>query len=116
MIDNELRDRIKDANDIVDVIGEFVTLRKRGINYLGICPFHPDRTPSMTVSSSRQSFKCFVCGKGGDVIEFLQEHENMSFYEAVSWLGHRVGIEVPKPVFTDEEAAKIASARRSALQ
>lgn len=106
MIDNELRDRIKDANDIVDVIGEFVTLRKRGINYLGICPFHPDRTPSMTVSSSRQSFKCFVCGKGGDVIEFLQEHENMSFYEAVSWLGHRVGIEVPKPVFTDEEAAK----------
>lgn len=63
MIDNELRDRIKDANDIVDVIGEFVTLRKRGINYLGICPFHADRTPSMTVSSSRQSFKCFVCGK-----------------------------------------------------
>ena len=105
MIDNELRDRIKDANDIVDVIGEFVTLRKRGINYLGICPFHADRTPSMTVSSSRQSFKCFVCGKGGDVIEFLQEHENMSFYEAVSWLGHRVGIEVPKPVLTDEEAA-----------
>lgn len=106
MIDNELRDRIKDANDIVDVIGEFVTLRKRGINYLGICPFHADRTPSMTVSSSRQSFKCFVCGKGGDVIEFLQEHENMSFYEAVTWLGRRVGIEVPKPVLTDEDATR----------
>lgn len=107
MIDNELRDRIKDANDIVDIIGQFVTLKKKGINYLGICPFHGDRHPSMTVSPSRQTFKCFVCGKGGDVIEFLQAHESMSFNEAMTWLANRVGIDIPKPILTDEEANRI---------
>ena len=74
MIDEQLKQRIKDANEIVDVIGQFVSLHKRGINYIGTCPFHPDKHPSMTVSPSRQTYKCFVCGKGGDVIQFVQDH------------------------------------------
>lgn len=106
MIDNQLKERILDANDIVDVIGQFVTLRKKGINYLGVCPFHPDRRPSMTVSPSRQTFKCFVCGKGGDVIQFMMDYENMSFNESLTWLAHRVGIELPQPVMSEDEIRK----------
>lgn len=106
MIDEQLIQRIKDANEIVDVIGEFVSLHKRGINYVGICPFHADRHPSMTVSPSRQSYKCFVCGHGGDVINFICDHENMSFNEALTWLAHRAGIELSQRVTTDEEAAR----------
>ena len=107
MIDDELKQRIKDANEITDVIGQFVSLHKRGINYIGICPFHPDRHPSMTVSPSRQTYKCFVCGKGGDVIQFVQDHENMSFNEAVTWLANRAGISLPERVMSDEEAARV---------
>ncbi len=103
MIDDTLKQRIKDANDIVDVIGQFVSLRKKGINHIGICPFHPDRHPSMTVSSSRQTYKCFVCGSGGDVIHFMQEHEKMSFTEALTRLANRAGIPLPERVMTDEE-------------
>ena len=106
MIDEELKQRIKEANEIVDVIGQFVSLRKKGINYLGICPFHPDKHPSMVVSPSRQTYKCFVCGKGGDVLQFVQDHEGMSFNEALTWLAHRVGIELPQRVMTDDEMAK----------
>ena len=90
MIDEQLKQRIKDANEIVDVIGQFVSLHKRGINYIGTCPFHSDKHPSMTVSPSRQTYKCFVCGKGGDVIQFIQDHEGMSFNEAITW---RTGLE-----------------------
>lgn len=107
MIDDELKQRIKDANEITDVIGQFVSLHKRGINYIGICPFHPDRHPSMTVSPSRQTYKCFVCGKGGDVIQFVQDHENMSFNEAVTWLANRAGISLPERVMSDEETARV---------
>lgn len=107
MIDDELKQRIKDANEITDVIGQFVSLHKRGINYIGICPFHPDRHPSMTVSPSRQTYKCFVCGKGGDVIQFVQDHENMSFNEAVTWLAGRAGIPLPERVMSDEEMVRV---------
>ena len=107
MIDDELKQRIKDANEITDVIGQFVSLHKRGINYIGICPFHPDRHPSMTVSPSRQTDRCFVCGKGGDVIQFVQDHENMSFNEAVTWLAGRAGISLPERVMSDEETASV---------
>lgn len=107
MIDDELKQRIKDANEITDVIGQFVSLHKRGINYIGICPFHPDRHPSMTVSPSRQTYKCFVCGKGGDVIQFVQDHENMSFNESVTWLAGRAGIPLPERVMSDEEMARV---------
>ena len=73
---------------------------------MGICPFHPDKHPSMVVSPSRQTYKCFVCGKGGDVLQFVQDHEGMSFNEALTWLAHRVGIELPQRVMTDDEMAK----------
>lgn len=106
MIDEQLKQRIKDANEIVDVIGQFVSLHKRGINYIGTCPFHPDKHPSMTVSPSRQTYKCFVCGKGGDVIQFVQDHEGMSFNEALTWLANRAGITLPERVMSDDEVAK----------
>ncbi|MDO4952118.1 MAG: CHC2 zinc finger domain-containing protein [Bacteroidales bacterium] len=79
MISDELLERIRNANDIVDVIGEFVTLRKKGVNYVGVCPFHQDTRPSMFVSPARQIFKCFVCGTGGDVVGFLLMLELLSF-------------------------------------
>lgn len=117
MIEQKLKEQILDANNIVDVIGQFVTLRKKGINYLGICPFHPDRHPSMTVSPSRQTYKCFVCGKGGDAIQFMMDYESMSFNEAITWLANRVGIELPKPVMSDDEVnkAKEREAQRIAI-
>ncbi|WP_300877864.1 DNA primase, partial [uncultured Bacteroides sp.] len=106
MIDEQLKQRIKDANEITDVIGQFVSLHKRGINYIGTCPFHPDRHPSMTVSPSRQTYKCFVCGKGGDVIQFVQDHEGMSFNEAVTWLANRAGIPLPERIMSADEISK----------
>lgn len=96
MISDELLEKICDANDIVDVIGEFVTLSKRGVNYVGVCPFHKDTRPSMYVSPSRQIFKCFVCGTGGNVVGFLMKHEQMTFPDAVEWLASRAGIDVPR--------------------
>ena len=106
-------DKVKKASNIVDVIGEFVALKKAGINYKGVCPFHNDHTPSMMVSPVRQSFKCFVCGKGGDVFTFLQEHENMTFLEALEWLCKKYDIKMPKRQMTDEELER--SKQREAL-
>ena len=103
MISDELLERIRNANDIVDVIGEFVTLRKKGVNYVGVCPFHQDTRPSMFVSPARQIFKCFVCGTGGDVVGFLMKHEQMSFPEAVEWLARRAGIEMPREELDPEQ-------------
>ena len=104
MLDLEkTKDQVKEAANIVEVIGEFVTLRKAGVNYKGICPFHNDHTPSMMVSPVRQTFKCFVCGEGGDVIHFLMKHENLTFIEAIEWLCKKYHIEMPKREMTDEE-------------
>ena len=99
----DIVDKVKKAANIVDVVGEFVTLRKAGVNYKGICPFHDDHSPSMVVSPVRQTFKCFVCGEGGDVISFLEKHENLSFMEALEWLCRKYSIEMPKKEMTDEE-------------
>ena len=106
MISKQDIDRIKSALNIVDVIGEFVSLRKAGSSYIGICPFHSDSHPSMTVSPSRQIYKCFVCGAGGDVIQFIQEHENMSFAEAITWCAKKTGIEIQNKELTEEETKK----------
>ena len=75
MIDRATIDKIMDATNIVDVVGEFVTLRKAGVNYKGLCPFHDDKTPSFMVSPSKQICKCFACGEGGTAINFLMKHE-----------------------------------------
>lgn len=103
MIDRNTIQRIMDAADIVDVVKEFVTLRKAGVNYKGLCPFHDDKTPSFTVSPSKQLCKCFSCGKGGNVVHFIMEHEQMSYPEAIRWLGKKYGIEIEEKELTDDE-------------
>lgn len=118
MIDKQTIDRIKSALNIVDIINEFVSLKKKGSSYVGICPFHPDTHPSMTVSPARQTFKCFVCDKGGDVIAFIQEHENLSFAEALEWCARKAGIQIENKELTEKEIqdAKDREAMRIALR
>ncbi|HPW67494.1 MAG TPA: DNA primase, partial [Salinivirgaceae bacterium] len=94
MIDKLTIDRIYDRADIVEVIGEFVSLKKRGANYLGNCPFHNERTPSFTVSPAKSIFKCFGCGKSGNVVGFVMEHENMTYVEALKFLAKKYHIEI----------------------
>jgi DNA primase len=89
--------------DILDVVGSFVKLKKRGVNYLGLCPFHNERTPSFTVSPSKEIFKCFGCGKSGNTISFVMEHEKLSYVEALRWLATRYNIEVEETESTPEQ-------------
>lgn len=105
MIDQLTVERILDAANIVDVISEFITLRKRGVNYVGLCPFHNEKTPSFYVSPSKGICKCFSCGKGGNVIHFLMEHEQLSFTQAAEWLADKYGIPIQKHEQTNEEKA-----------
>ena len=105
MIDQLTIERILDAANIVDVVSEFVTLRKRGVNYVGLCPFHNEKTPSFYVSPSKGICKCFSCGKGGNAIHFLMEHEQMSFQDAAEWLANKYGIPFRKREMTDSEKA-----------
>jgi DNA primase len=94
MFSEELIQKIKEENDIVDIVSEVVTLKKTGKNYLGRCPFHSEKTPSFTVSSEKQIYKCFGCGEAGNVISFVMKTRNMAFPEAVKFLGEKVGIVV----------------------
>ena len=103
MIDRATVDRILDAARIVDVVGEFVTLRKSGVNYKGLCPFHDDRNPSFMVSPSKNICHCFVCGKGGSPAGFLMEHEQLTYPEALRWLAKKYNIEIVEKELTDEE-------------
>lgn len=96
MIDSVIIEKIKSAIDIVDVVNEFVELTKKGQNYVGLCPFHDDTTPSLSVSPARGTYKCFACGKGGDAIDFLCNLKGLSFYEAMKWLADRYHIEIPE--------------------
>ena len=113
MIDQATIDRILDAAQIVDVVSEFVTLRRRGVNYIGLCPFHNEKTPSFSVSPSKGLCKCFSCGKGGNVVHFIMEHEQLSYYEALKWLARKYNIEVEERELTEEE--KQASNLRESL-
>lgn len=103
MIDRATVDRIMEAANIVDVVSEFVTLRKSGANYKGLCPFHNERTPSFYVSPSRGICKCFSCGKGGNVVGFIMEHEQMTYPEALRWLANKYHIEIHERELSDEE-------------
>ena len=103
MIDRATVDKIMDATNIVDVVGEFVTLRKAGVNYKGLCPFHDDTTPSFMVSPSKQICKCFACGEGGTAINFLMKHEQITYPEALRWLAKKYNIEILEKELTDEE-------------
>ena len=97
---------IIEATRIEEVVGDFVTLRRRGINLIGLCPFHGEKSPSFNVNPTRNIFKCFGCGKAGDAITFLREHENMSFDDAVRWLGRKYGIEIAEVERTPEQRAE----------
>jgi len=103
MIDRQTVDKIIDAAQIVDVVGEFVTLRKSGVNYKGLCPFHDDRNPSFMVSPAKNICHCFVCGKGGPPAKFLMEHEQITYPEALRWLARKYNIEIVEKELTDEE-------------
>ena len=106
MIDRATVDKIIDAARIVDVVGEFVTLRKAGVNYKGLCPFHDDRNPSFMVSPAKNICHCFVCGKGGTPAKFLMEHEQITYPEALRWLARKYNIEIVEKELTDEERAQ----------
>ncbi|MBO7417394.1 MAG: DNA primase [Bacteroidaceae bacterium] len=103
MIDQATIDKIIDAAQIVDVVSDFVTLRKRGVNYVGLCPFHDDRTPSFSVSPSRNICKCFACGKGGNPVHFIMEHEQVTYVEALKYLAKKYNIEVKERELSKEE-------------
>ena len=106
MIDQATIDKIMAATDIVDVVSDFVSLRRRGANYWGLCPFHDDRSPSFSVSPSKGVCKCFSCGKGGSAIHFIMEHEQLSYYEALKYLAKKYNIEVHEKELSDEERQK----------
>ena len=103
MIDQATIDRILDAAQIVDVVSEFVTLKRAGVNYKGLCPFHNEKTPSFVVSPSKGLCKCFSCGKGGNVVHFIMEHEQLNYYEALKWLANKYHIEVKERELSNEE-------------
>ncbi len=103
MIDQQTIDKVIDAAQIVDVVSDFVTLRRRGVNYIGLCPFHPDKSPSFNVSPAKNICKCFSCGEGVSPVSFLMKKEQMTFYEAIRWLGRKYGIEVEEKKMNDEE-------------
>jgi DNA primase len=103
MIDQITVDRIMDAAQIVDVVSDFVTLKRRGVNYVGLCPFHSDKTPSFYVSPSKNICKCFACGEGGTSVHFIMKHEQLSYYEALKFLAKKYSIEVKEKELTDEQ-------------
>lgn len=106
MIDQITVDKIINAAQIVEVVSDFVTLRKRGVNYVGLCPFHDERTPSFSVSPAKGICKCFSCGKGGNAVNFVMEHEQLSYYEALKYLARKYHIEVIEKELTKEELAQ----------
>ena len=100
---DEIIEEVRNQNDIVDVISEYVKLQKKGANYFGLCPFHNEKSPSFSVSPGKQMYYCFGCGEGGNVISFVMKYENYSFIEAVQMLASRAGIELPQVTMSKEE-------------
>ena len=106
MIDRETVDRIYAAADIVEVVSDFVSLRKKGVNYQACCPFHSEKTPSFVVSPSKGVFKCFGCGKGGNAVTFVMEHEKMAYGDALKYVARKYNIEVREREMTEEESKR----------
>jgi DNA primase len=103
MIDLQTIERIQETAQIVDVVSDFVTLRRRGVNFVGLCPFHDDRTPSFYVSPAKNICKCFACGEGGSAVHFIMKHEQLSYYEALKYLAKKYNIEIVEKELTNEE-------------
>jgi DNA primase len=105
MIDQSTIDRIYETAQIVEVVGDFVSLKRRGTNYVGLCPFHNEKTPSFSVSPSRGIYKCFGCGRGGNAVNFIMEHEGLSYYEALRYLARKYNITIVEKEATPEDIA-----------
>ncbi len=114
-IDRETVQRIIDTADIVEVVSDFVNLRRRGANYIGLCPFHNERTPSFSVSRAKGICKCFSCGKGGSPVNFIMEHEQLSYWDALRYLARKYNIEIQEHEVTDAERQAM-SERQSLLE
>jgi DNA primase len=110
MISPNTIQQILGRTDIIDVVGSFVKLKRRGSNYLGLCPFHNEKTPSFTVSPSKEIYKCFGCGKSGNTVSFVMEHEKYSYVEALKWLANRYGIEIEETFVSDEQRQQLQAA------
>ncbi|MBQ1473559.1 MAG: DNA primase, partial [Lachnospiraceae bacterium] len=110
---DEIIEQVRSSNDIVDVIGQYVHLKKKGSSYFGLCPFHNEKSPSFSVSRQKQMYYCFGCGAGGNVIRFLMDYENLTFPEALQELASRSGIELPRQEMTAE--ARREADRKSQL-
>ena len=110
---DDIIEEVRNRNDIVDVVSEYVRLQRKGSSYFGLCPFHNEKSPSFSVTPSKQMFYCFGCGVGGNVYTFLMEYENATFPEAVEKLAARAGIELPKQEYSKE--ARQEADLRSAL-
>ena len=103
MIPQETIQLIQNRIDIIDIIGNFIKLKKRGSNYLGVCPFHNEKSPSFTVSPSKEIYKCFGCGKSGNAISFIMEHEKYSYVDTLKWLASRYNIEIQEEYSNPEQ-------------
>ncbi|NVO04330.1 MAG: DNA primase, partial [Bacteroidetes bacterium] len=103
MINKETIDKILDSARIEEVVGDFVALKKRGVNLLGNCPFHNEKTPSFTVSAAKGIFKCFGCGKAGNSVHFIMEHEHFTYPEALKYLAKKYSIEVDEEEITPQQ-------------
>src|SRR5919107_6225729 len=110
MITPQTIQQIQSRLDILEVIGTFVKLKKRGANYLGLCPFHNEKTPSFTVSPSKEIFKCFGCGKSGNTISFLMEHDKLTYVEALRWLAAKYHIEIEETAVAPEVKQQMQTA------
>ena len=108
---DELIEEVRSRNDIVDVISGYVSLKKKGRDYFGLCPFHGEKTPSFSVSPGKQMYYCFGCGAGGNVFSFVMQYENQTFGEAMEFLAGRAGIVLPKAEMSEEQ--RRASDRRA---
>ena len=99
---DDIIEEVRQKNDIVDVVSQYVKLTRKGSSYFGLCPFHNEKTPSFSVTPGKQMYYCFGCGAGGNVFTFLMEYEHYSFVEALKYLADRAGVELPEPEYSGE--------------
>jgi DNA primase len=102
MISQQTIQQILSRIDIIEIVGGFIKLKKRGANYLGLCPFHGEKTPSFTVSPAKEIYKCFGCGRSGNTISFIMEHEKYSYVEALRWLAAKYNVEIEETAVSPE--------------
>ena len=119
-INDEIIENVRENSDIVSLISDYVHLKKSGSNYVGLCPFHNEKTPSFTVSSTKQIFHCFGCGEGGDIIKFIMKKENVDFPDAIKLLADKLGIEINMEINKDsshkDEKGKVYEINREAAR